>query len=690
MPDFVKKIFDYVYKFSEIGVAFGIVAIVGLIMIPVPGGLLDFLLVINIALAIVILVLTLFTTHVLQFSTFPTILLITTMLRLGLNVASTRLILTTGNAGGVIDAFANFVTGDNYIVGAILFIIIVIVNMIVVTAGSGRVAEVSARFTLDAMPGKQMAIDADLNSGFITEQQAKKRREDLQREANFYGAMDGASKFVKGDAIVGIIITLINLVGGVIIFSINYDMPAMEALSKFGKLTIGDGLVGQVPSLLISIAAGILVTRTAGKDSFGSNLVEELFGFAKVSLVASVILILLSMVPAFPTIPFLVVGLVMGVIGYLLLEDEKIDKEEKLLEELESEMPEPVEETDLITPTQVEPLSLEIGYGLIPIVDEKGEGDLISHITGIRKQCAAEMGVILTPIRIRDNLQLNGNEYVIKIKGNEVARGELYLNKYLVIDPGTEDFDIDGIETIEPSFGLRAIWIDDNQKDEVEMRGYTIVDPVTVLVTHLKEIIKENSYKLLGRQEVKELLETIKEQYDVVIDELIPDILTLGQVQKVLQNLLKENVPINDLVTILEILADNGILTKDTEILTEYVRHALGRTIINEYVGMDGILRVLTISPNIEELISGSVKKTMSGSIPILKPNEITAIFDSINDQINLALSKGISPVILASPSIRVAVRNLTDHNFPSIPILSLNEVPNDVEIETVGMVDGI
>lgn len=690
MPSVVKRIIGYGDKFSEIGVALGIVAIIGLIMIPVPPGLLDFLLVINITISVMILLLTLFTTSALQFSTFPTLLLVTTMLRLGLNISSTRLILSTGDAGKVIEAFGNFVTGNNYVVGAIIFIIIVIVNMVVVTAGSGRVAEVSARFTLDAMPGKQMAVDADLNSGLITEDQAKQRREDLQREANFYGAMDGASKFVKGDAIVGIIITMINLIGGVLIFSMQ-GMSAVEALDKFGKLTIGDGLVGQVPALLISIASGILVTRTAGKGTFGSDLVKELFNFHQVVLLSAVVLFILALVPAFPTIPFLLVSIIMGVVGYLLMESEKSAAKVKLKEmEMEDIQLEEIEEIEEVTSFQVEPLSIEIGYGLIPLVDETSKNNLSGHIVGIRNQIAEEIGLILNPIRIRDNLQLAANDYLIKIKGNQVASGNIYVNKYLVIDPGTEEFEVEGIETVEPSFGLPAIWIDEKDKDLVEMKGYTIVEPVIVLITHLKEIIKNNSQDLLGRQEVKELIGIISENYDAVVDELIPDLLSLGEVQKILQNLLKENVPINDLVTILEVLADNSSITKDPEMLTEYARAALGRTIVKNYLNLEGILPVLTIDPKIEELILENTKKTLSGSIPILKSEDITRIFDSINKSINLQLSRGINPVILASPNIRPAFRNLTSHNFSQVAILSLNEVPNDIEIESVGMVENI
>ncbi len=656
-------------------------------------GVLDFLLVINITLGITILLLTLFTRNVLEFSTFPTLLLVTTMFRLGLNISSTRLILSEGDAGRVINAFANFVTGNNYVVGAVIFVIIVIVQMVVVTNGASRVSEVSARFTLDAMPGKQMAIDADLNSGLIDEETAKKRRLDLQREADFYGAMDGASKFVKGDAIAGIIITIINLLGGILIFSIQDGMGVLEALDKFGKLTIGDGLVSQVPALLISVASGILVTRSDGDSSFGQTVTGELFGFYKVIMVAAVVLFIIALVPAFPTLPFIAVSLFMGSIGYLLMENER---EELAFEaagaEAALEAMEERERAESVSTFQVEPISLEIGYGLIPLVDEGSDSNLPTHITAIRRQCANEMGIILNPIRIRDNLQLGSNEYIIKIKGNEIARGEIYLNRYLVIDPGSQEFEIEGIPTKEPAFGLDALWVEERYKDIVELNGYTIVEPVIVLVTHLKEIIRRNSHELLGRQEVKELLETIKDRYNVVIDELIPDILSLGEVQKVLQNLLRENVPINDLVTILETLADNGTMTKDIEVLTEYVRHSLKRTIVKDYLNpQGGVLPVITIDPDIEELISENTKRTMSGSIPVLKPDIITNIFDSINNTNNRLLSQGIQGgVILASPKIRVAFRNLTAHNFLDLPILSLNDVPNDVEIEAVGMVEKI
>ncbi|MBC7087486.1 MAG: flagellar biosynthesis protein FlhA [Tissierellales bacterium] len=677
-------------KYTEAIIGFLVVGIIGIIIIPMPAMLLDFLLVSNITIGIIILLLTLSTKNVLEFSTFPTLLLITTLFRLSLNISSTRLILSEGNAGNVINAFGNFVTGNNYIVGAVIFLIIVIVQLVVITNGASRVSEVSARFTLDAMPGKQMAIDADLNTGLIDEQTAKQRRLSLQREADFYGAMDGASKFVKGDAIAGIIITVINLVGGILIFTLQHGISAMEALDRFGKLTIGDGLVSQIPALLISISSGILVTRSEDGNTFGKSLTSQIFSTPDVLMVSAVVLLVISLVPAFPTIPFLLISLLVGSAGYLLKQNEK---EQALIatdmENIQVAVEKSKENEDFRV-SQVEPIALEIGYGLIPLVDEGKEENLVNQITAIRRQCSNELGIIVNSIRIRDNLQLQPNDYVIKIKGNIVASGSIYLNKYLVLDPGTGEFNLEGIPTKEPAFGIDAIWIDENQKDKAELEGYTIIEPSTILVTHLKEVIKEHSHELLGRQEVKQLLDSVKEKYDVVVDELIPDIMTLGEVQKVLQGLLKEKVPITDLVTILETLADNAPMIKDTEMLIEQVRQALKRTITKSYLNSEGKLPVITLHPSIEEIISENTQKTMSGSIPILKPDVINKIFDNLNKAIEKAQIRGIDPIILTSPKIRVAFRNLISYNFPNIPVISITEIPNEVEIEAVGMVEKI
>lgn len=684
----LNSIINKISRYSEILVAFAVVGIIGIILIPLPDFLLDLLLTINLSISVMILVLSLFTKNVLEFSVFPTMLLIMTMFRLALNISSTRLILSIGEAGKVIDAFASFVTGDNYVVGAVIFVIITIVQMVVVTNGAGRVSEVTARFTLDAMPGKQMAIDADLNAGIINEDVAKKRRIDLQREADFYGSMDGASKFVKGDAIAGIIITLINLLGGIIIFSLQGELSIMESIGKFGRLTIGDGLVSQVPSLLISVASGIIVTRSGNDKGFGPTLTDELFSSWKVMMIGGVVIFSIGLVPAFPSIPFFGVGLVLGASAYLVYENDKVDAKKKVALEERSKATWSKETEEDVTSYQVEPISLEIGYGLIALVDESNDSNLVGHITSIRKQCATELGILINPIRIRDNLQLEPNQYVIKIKGNQIAKGEIYISKYLVIDPGTSDFDMAGIPTTEPAFGLAALWIDQKDKEKADLNGYTIVEPVTVLVTHFKELIKKHSDELLGRQETKELIENLKERYSVIVEELIPSIMSLGEVQKVLQNLLKENVPITDLVTILETLADNALTIKDTEILTEHVRHALHRTIVKDYLDQQGELKVITIDSQLEELIGSNIHRSISGSIPVLDPEMITRIFNNIKSAYDEALMKGYQTVILASPKIRTALRNLIAITFSHMVVLSLNEVPSDVQIEVVGMVE--
>lgn len=680
-------------KFLNIGVAFLVVAIIAMIIIPMPTFLLDFLLVINISLGITILVLTLFTKSVLDFSSFPTMLLITTMIRLGLNISSTRLILSQADAGQVIDTFANFVAGNNYIVGAVLFVIIVIVQILVVTNGASRVSEVSARFTLDAMPGKQMAIDADLNSGLITEDQAKLRRSNLEKEANFYGAMDGASKFVKGDAIAGIVITLINLIGGILIHSMQGGYTMAEALEHFGQLTIGDGLVSQIPSLLISIASGILVTRTANEKGFGDTVGGELFHTPQVMFIVATLMGLFAIIPGFPLLPFLSIAIVLAVAGYLVQENQKQTVlAEVKVQEREAQVQERQPEEESVHSFQVDRIAIEIGYGLIPLANEEEDNNLTTHITSIRKQISHELGMILTPIRIRDNLQLPSNHYSIKMKGNEVAAGELYTDKFLVVEPGGSDetFDIDGIPAKEPAFGLDALWVDEKNKEIAELNDYTVVDPLTVLVTHLKEMIRQHAGELLGRQEVKELLEGIKDKYGVVIDELIPDILQLGEVQKVLQRLLNENIPINDLVTILETLADYGNNTKDAETLTEYVRQALKRTVVKSHIGDNHTLHVITVHPETEELISNSIQKSSAGSIPVLQPQMVTKVLDSINQNHQALNVQGIPHVIMTSPKIRPAMKNLITFNFPELDVLSLNEVPNDVAIESTGMIQVI
>ncbi|WP_373768589.1 flagellar biosynthesis protein FlhA [Jeotgalibaca porci] len=678
----------------DMSVSIFVVLIMAMIVIPLPATILDFLLIINIALSFTILLLTLFTKSVLEFSSFPTILLITTMFRLGLNISSTRLILTKGDAGNVIDTFANLVAGNNVVVGAVIFLIIFIIQMIVVTSGSSRVSEVSARFTLDAMPGKQMSIDSELASGLITEDQAKKRRNDLERETQFYGAMDGASKFVKGDATASIIITAVNLVGGILIFSLQNGMGIMEALERFGKLTIGDGLVSQIPSLLISIASGILVTRSGNSKSFGSSLIPELFSTAKVMFLLSGIMLVFAFVPGFPFFLFLIVAVGAGTAGYLALQTEKKVFEQTVAEEQAQLAANRVERdrdtNDAIVPHQIDPISIEIGYGLISIADDSKDENIMNHVLIIRKQFAQELGILLGPIRIRDNLQLGSNEYVIKIKGNIQAKSELYMDKELLLMPEGEEVPFKGIAAKEPSFGLDALWIESNDKELADLHGFTVVDPLTVLVTHLKETIRQNSSELLGRQEVKQLLEGLKDRYNVVIDELIPDVLRLGEVQKVLQNLLREQIPITDMVSILETLADYGTTVKETELLTEYVRQALRQTVVQPFLDEDRVLHVVTVHPDLEELIGQSIQKSSAGSIPVLQGDIINHLFDSVK-RLTFALeTQGIPHVLLVSPKNRPALRNLLAYNFPELAVLSLNEVPNEIAITAEGMVENV
>ncbi|WP_291572725.1 flagellar biosynthesis protein FlhA [Clostridium sp. UBA4548] len=673
----------------DVVVAFGVILIVLMIIIPLPPAILDFFFAINISISVVILLISMFTTHVLQLSVFPTLLLVTTLFRLALNVSSTRLILSQANAGKIVQAFGEFVIGGNYAVGIIIFLIIIIIQFIVITNGAGRVSEVSARFTLDAMPGKQMSIDADLNAGMISEEQARERRKNLQLEADFYGAMDGASKFVKGDAIAGIIVTIINIIGGIIIGVLMMDMGAAEAAATYTKLTIGDGLVAQIPALLISTASGILVTRSGSDENLGTQVTSQLTAFPIVIAISSFVLFIFALIPGMPTLIFLLLSAATGYSSYLLYKEEKakvvstMELQEKEIIETESREPESV--MNLIT---VEPLEIEIGYGLIPLADESSGGDLLQRISSVRRQCAIEMGIVVQPIRIRDNLQLKTNEYIIKIRGTVIARSELMPNMLLCMDPSNEEIPMAGIRTVEPTFGIEALWINKDQREEAEIKGLTVVDSTTVMVTHLTETIKSHSHELLGRQETKLIIDSVKEKYSTVVEELIPELMTIGEIQKVLQNLLREKVSIKDMVSILECLADNSRNTKDIEILTEYVRFSLGRNICNELVDENNVITVLTLSPEIENIIGSNIQKSMQGSFPAVDPEVTTEILNSIRDGLNRTYFPNNTPVILVSPRIRPAFRKLIEMVFPNMTVLSLNEIPNDMEIRTEGVVE--
>lgn len=673
---------------ADVLVAFGVIGIILMIIIPLPSAVLDVLLALNITISVVIALITMFTTNVLQLSVFPTLLLVTTLFRLGLNISSTRLILSGGEAGAIIAAFGEFVIGGNYVVGIIIFLIIMIIQFMVITSGAGRVSEVAARFTLDAMPGKQMSIDADLNSGLIDEDTAKQRRKDLQSEADFYGAMDGASKFVKGDAIAGIIVTAINVIAGIIIGITMLNMDFATAASSFVNLTVGDGLVSQIPALLISTASGILVTRSGSSENFGSVVTKQLTAFPVALGLASALMFSLAIVPSMPKIPFLLLAAVTGASAYFIHKDE-IEKEEFAVkqEEIAVEQEDSKEPENVMNLITVEPIEVEIGYGLIPLADESIGGDLLQRIASVRRQCAIEMGIVVQPIRIRDNLQLGSNEYVVKLRGTVVASAEMMPSMLLAMDASGEGIDIGGLKTIEPTFGLPAVWINNDQREDAEIRGLTVVDPTTVMVTHLTETIKSHSFELLGRQEVKVIVDNTKEKYSAVVEELIPDLMSLGELQKVLQNLLREKVPIKDMVTIMESLADNSRNTRDIELLTEYVRFSLSRTICNQIINEDKAIIVMTLAPDIEDIIASRTQKSTQGSFPAIDPEISTQIYSAIKEKMETIYFHNNQPVILVSPNIRPSFRRFVEMVFPELMVVSLNEIPNDVEIRGEGVV---
>ena len=674
----------------DIFAGFAILGIVLMIIIPLPPFALDILLSVNISLSVLILLLTLFSTNILQLSMFPTILLVTTLFRLGLNISSTRLILGQGYAGSVIESFGSFVVGGNYVVGVIIFLIIMIVQFVVITNGSGRVSEVSARFTLDAMPGKQMSIDADLGAGIIDEKTARKKRSELQQEVDFYGAMDGASKFVKGDAIAGIIVTIINVIGGIIIGVVMMDMSFGEAVQNFIRLTIGDGLVSQISALLISVSAGILVTKSSSEKNFGNLLGKQLTSAPVTIGMTGAVLLVLGFLPGLPKLSFFTLGAGALATSFLLNKEEKEKNEEleAVQNDVEEAKPSLEMAEDVSSLINVEPIEVEIGYGLIPLADEANGGDLLQRIVSIRRQCAIDMGILVQPIRIRDNLQLNPNQYSIKIKGNVVATYDLMPTMLLCMNPMGGEIDIDGIRVKEPTFGLDALWINSDKAEEAELYGLTVVDPTTILVTHLLEIIKSKAHELIGRQEVKLIIDSAKERYSAVVDELIPDLMTLGEVQKVLQNLLRENISIKDRVTILETLADNARNTKDIELLTEYVRMAMSRSICSNLVDENNSITVATLSMEVENIISNSLQRSINGTYPAIDPDTTNKIFSSIQNTVESIHFNNNRTILLVSPKIRAPFRKLVEMVFPNITVLSLNEIPSDIQIKAQGIVN--
>ncbi len=670
-----------------------VIGIVLMFFIPLPTFLLDSFQALNITISIMILLLSMNTKEALDFSIFPSLLLVTTLFRLGLNMSSTKLILIEGPAfdGHVIRAFGDFVVGGNYVIGVIIFLILVVIQFIVITKGAERVAEVAARFTLDAMPGKQMSIDADYNAGLITEEEAKTRRRKVSQEADFYGAMDGASKFVKGDAIAGIIITIINIVGGLIIGVMRGDGPIIDVASTYTILTIGDGLSTQIPALLISVATGMIVTRSASTSNFGNDLIKQFMQEPKIMYLVSGAALIMALIPGMPKLPFIAIALIFAGLAYAMNKGSagiKITEEAAKASAALQASPVKVDPKEEVKELLiVEQMELEIGYTLIPLVDTEKGGDLLERITMIRKQIAIELGIIVPSIRIRDNMQLNPNEYMIKVRGSEVAKGELMLGNYLAMDPGGANEQLNGIPTIEPAFGLPAVWIGEELRERAELSGYTVVDTTSVLATHLTETIKKFAPEILSREIVKELIENIKKDYSVIVDEVYPKKLDLGDIQTILQNLLNEGVSIRNLSLILEVVADACKISKNPEVLAEYCRAGLGRQICNSLIGSDKKLRVITIHPEMELILKNNMQDSDFGAYIILAPDMNMKFVYNVNEEAKKSRSYGYQPILLVTPEIRKAVRRILEKDLRIVTVLSYNEIVPEVELEAVGMV---
>lgn len=697
----LKKILHY----SDVGVALLMVLVVVMMVIPLPTGLIDVLLAANITLGVVVLLVTFYVKRALDLSVFPTLLLIVTLFRIALNVSTTRLILLNGYAGEIIMAFGNFVVGGNYIVGVVIFLILVIIQLLVITKGAERVAEVAARFTLDAMPGKQMAIDADLNSGLIDDQEARARRRDIQREADFYGAMDGASKFVKGDAVAGLIITMINIVGGLSIGVFQRGMPAGKAAALYSLMTVGDGLVSQIPALLFSTATGVIVTRAAAASDLGQDIVVAFTRYPRPLYIGSGLLLALGMIPGLPTVPFVILAALMGGMGYMVAREgtaQEIEGGAPQADETpvpgggapgapqaEGESrPAPASPEDVMRLLTVDPMEAEIGYAIIPLVDPAQGGDMLERIGTIRKQMAVELGVVVPPIRIRDNIQIKPTEYVLRVKGAEAGRGELLPDHYLAMNTGGVEEDLIGIPTKEPAFGLPALWISPDLRDKAEAMGYTVVDAPSVLATHLSEVIRRNGADLLTRQEVQKLTDMVKETAPAVVEELLAS-LSLGEIQKVLQNLIREQIPIRDLVTIFEALADYGKLSRSVDFLTERARESLSRLISLKIQGEDGVITAATLSPNWEQKIMASMDGDLARGWQLnMDPREVQKMIAAISRAVDDMLAKGHTPVLLVHPNVRLIVRRLIEGSVANVFVVSYNEIAHGIQIKTVGMVE--
>jgi flagellar biosynthesis protein FlhA len=673
-----------------------VVAFIGILMamiLPLHPIILDFFLALNISLSIVVLITTMYTTAPLEFAIFPSLLLVLTLLRLSLNVAATRLILLHGSegpyaAGSIIKSFGTFVVGGNYVVGFIVFVILVLINFLVITKGAGRIAEVAARFTLDAMPGKQMAIDADLNAGMIDETEARERRKAIAREAEFHGAMDGASKFVRGDAIAGIVITIINIVGGFVIGVLQQGMEMREALTTYTLLTVGDGLVTQIPALLISAAAGLLVSRSGSDMKMGEEFAKHLFSSATPVFIGAVIVFCMGLIPGLPTIPFMAMGLSLGTLAWYFLREDEVKKEEKRAgakAEAEEEATGAPEDVDHLL--NLDTIELEVGYGLIPLVDKQQDGTLLGRIRAIRRQFASELGIIIPPIHIRDNLNLNPAQYRLMIKGVETASTELMVNHYLAMDPGGAAQEIEGIDTVEPAFNLPAKWIPQEREEEARFAGYTVVDNSTVIATHLTEIVRSNAHNLLGRQDVQHLMDNLAKTSPKAVEELIPGVLSLGVVQKVLQNLLRERISIRDILSIVETLADFAPVGKDPDLLTEYVRQRIAKGMIAPYLQEGKVLHVITFDRNIEEILSKNLKHTDHGAYLALDPRVAEEMIKAVTKEVEQQAASNTQPVLMTTPSLRRHVRKLIESSLPVVFVVSHAEIVDGINLQAIGKV---
>jgi len=677
---FLKKFFTQ----SDVMLGVGIIFIIVMMIIPIPTFLVDLLLALNIALTLVILLTTIYNLEPLEFSVFPGLLLVMTMFRLALNITTTRLILSEGYAGNIIEAFGGFVIGGNYVVGVIIFTILVIINFVVITKGSGRIAEVAARFTLDAMPGKQMAIDADLNNGIIDEDEAKERREKITKEADFYGAMDGAAKFVRGDAVAGILITFINILGGFAVGILQLGMTWGEALSTFTTLTVGDGLVSQLPALMISTSAGIIVSRAAARTNLGEDVTTQLFTQHRALYIVAGVLAFFAFVPGLPFIPFMSLSILSFLLARVVMTSTREQKAEETAREAAEAKPSEERVEDML---YLDPLEVQIGYGLIPLVDPDQGGDLLDRITMLRKQFATELGIVIPPIRIRDNVQLKPNQYFFIIRGNEVGSGEVMVGYYLAMNPGDAIGEIEGIDTEEPTYGLPAKWITPAQKDRAELNNWTVIEPSAVLATHLMETLRLNAHRILSRESVQSLLDNLKRDNKTVVEELVPAALSVGQVQKVLHNLLSEGISIRDLVSILETLGDYANMTKDPELLTEAVRSSLGEAIAARYQDESGTINAVTLDPHLEQMMNeGVAQAAQKGEQYILPPDVFRAVYQKLIDISEDIKRTGREMILITAPNVRRFLRKFVEPFLPQAAVLSYSELPPKVQINSVKM----